>query len=111
MRPQVHIPAPLGAHDPRVLDSRVCNRMPPETMNTPLNDGGTAFPVAPTMNPDGSVWYHGKDGMTLRDWFAGQALIMLPHHGWGADLDSNDTAMAAYQVADAMLAARKGGEP
>jgi len=45
-------------------------------------------------------------GMTLRDWFAGQALIMLPNMGCGADLDTFDTAAAAYQIADAMLAAR-----
>lgn len=46
------------------------------------------------------------EGMSLRDWFAGQALIALPHIGCGADLDSHDTATAAYQIADAMLAAR-----
>lgn len=46
-------------------------------------------------------------GMTLRDYFAGQALIMLPHMGCGADLDSHDVAAAAYQIADAMLARRK----
>ncbi len=46
-------------------------------------------------------------GMTLRDWFAGQALIALPHIGCGVDLDQNDTALAAYQIADAMMAARE----
>ena len=30
-------------------------------------------------------------GGTLRDWFAGNALIMLPHMGCGADLDTYDT--------------------
>lgn len=48
----------------------------------------------------------GGSGMSLRDWFAGQALIMLPNMGCGADLDTDDTARAAYQIADAMLAAR-----
>lgn len=46
-------------------------------------------------------------GMELRDWFAGQALVMLPHMGCGADLDTHDTALAAYQFADAMMEARK----
>jgi len=46
-------------------------------------------------------------GMSLRDWFAGQALAWLPHVGCGADLDNHDTARAAYQLADAMLSARQ----
>jgi hypothetical protein len=41
----------------------------PET-SAPIEDGGPAFSVAPTMNLDGSVWYHGKDGMTLRQYAA-----------------------------------------
>ena len=48
-----------------------------------------------------------SNGMTLRDYMAGQALVMLPHHGCGADLDTEDTALAAYQIADAMLKARE----
>jgi hypothetical protein len=61
-----------------------------------INDGGPAFP-----------WhergiYH---GMTLRDWFAGQALA-------GIDLDivqaeSLDIAKWCYAAADAMLTARE----
>jgi hypothetical protein len=48
-------------------------------------------------------------GMTLRDWFAGQALATA----WDArdkgyyDGDDSDMAMCAYQIADAMLEARK----
>lgn len=47
--------------------------------------------------------------MTLRDWFAGRALMMA----WDArdkgyyEGDDNDMAVCAYQVADAMIAARK----
>lgn len=75
-------------------------------MSTPeKKDGGPAFPYA--FEHDGHANISGfAPGMSLRDWFAGQALIMLPHHGCGADLDSTDTAIAAYQIADAMLAAR-----
>lgn len=52
-----------------------------------------------------------NDGMTLRDWFAGQALMGLvqfaadPHR-----LNCKEQANAAYNLADAMLAERaKGG--
>lgn len=43
-------------------------------------------------------------GMTLRDWFAGQALVGLMMHGPWGDPDSH--AAYAYNAADAMLAAR-----
>jgi hypothetical protein len=44
-------------------------------------------------------------GMTLRDWFAGQALANVDH-----DPDLPEiAARAAYRIADAMLAARKDG--
>lgn len=71
-------------------------------MNIPqINNGGPAFP---------NLGYNKEsnyNGMTLRDYFAGQALIALPHRGCGADLDHYDTATAAYQMADAMLKARE----
>ena len=70
-------------------------------MNEEPNDGGSAFPA---MLPGGNYC---TPGMTLRDWFAGQALLMIPHHGCGADLDVEDVAHAAYQFSDAMLAARE----
>ncbi len=48
-------------------------------------------------------------GMTLRDWFAGQALagLMVPPLSLSGDPDS--VATLAYQLADGMLEARKGG--
>lgn len=48
-------------------------------------------------------------GMTLRDWFAGQALAGFTacHFDNGdAIMDAADTAKAAYNYADAMLAER-----
>jgi hypothetical protein len=51
----------------------------------------------------------GTPGMTLRDWFAGQALATIIHltqsreGGW----DEVAVAAGAYAVADAMLAARE----
>jgi hypothetical protein len=46
------------------------------------------------------------EGMTLRDWFAGQALPGL------VPLEQTPrlTAAQAYSIADAMLAARDGGK-
>jgi hypothetical protein len=71
---------------------------------TTINDGGPAFPFPSTKTPEGYVqpgWY----GMTLRDWFAGQALA-----GLTADPDMptfHKCAEIAYACADAMLKARE----
>ena len=74
-----------------------------------INDAGPAFPRTVIID-DGIDSYREikRDGMSIRDYFAGQALIALPHRGCGADLDHYDTATAAYQMADAMLKAREG---
>lgn len=73
-------------------------------MKDQIKDGGPAFPWPHTQYPNGEVEW-GSPGMTLRDWFAGQALAGLCNgaHGYGAE----NTAAEAYSVADAMLAARK----
>jgi len=62
-------------------------------------DGGPAYPHIPTC---GSV-----EGMSLRDYFAGQALAgYLAKWETGAD----GAAVAAYRVADAMIAFREQGK-
>lgn len=76
-------------------------------MSAPIKDGGPAFPVT-GMTGLGAVVKAG--GMTLRDWFAGQALA-----GWLADptatAEPEAVAKHMYKYADAMLAERaKGGE-
>ena len=43
-------------------------------------------------------------GMTLRDYFAGQALIGLLHPGY--EVDSIDAPTHAYRLADIMIAER-----
>lgn len=68
-------------------------------------DGGPAFPTEPNTQP-GFYVHH---GMSLRDYFAGQALAGLlacgPH-----DCEPDGIAHDAYLFADAMLAQRdKGG--
>lgn len=63
-------------------------------------NGGAAFPVA--AGPGQQF----TQGMSLRDWFAGQALI-----GWremtGTTFEQD--AAAAYKMADYMLAEREKG--
>lgn len=46
---------------------------------------------------------HGT-GMTLRDWFAGRALALIKTDNVNGN--ANSIAIAAYTLADAMLAAR-----
>jgi len=71
-----------------------------------MKDGGPAFPVPDTHHPDGQIQY-GTNGMSLRDWFAGQALAgLVSEHG---RYDSTGAALDAYSIADAMLRAREGG--
>jgi len=84
-----------------------------------VNDGGPAFPFD-EKEGDGTH-YHSHGGMALRDWFAGQALAgfcanpsgphrLDPEIGFGlVDCDTCDVADYAYDLADAMLAARKVG--
>ncbi len=81
-------------------------------MSERKNDGGPAFP-SQANNTDKF------EGMSLRDWFAGQAIIGV----LGAYADPNarsrakangegatHMAEAAYVIADAMLAERAKGE-
>ena len=65
------------------------------------NDGGEAFPYERRNHP---LDY--SRGMSLRDWFAGQALIGLcvdDVRNWPVDL----TARYVYELADAMLKERE----
>ena len=80
-------------------------------MSQQIDDGGNAFPVYVPEGPilaDGSPEYaaYAKPGMSLRDWFAGQALKKASR---GSDRSADEIARRAYYIADAMLAARKGG--
>ncbi len=63
------------------------------------DNGGHAFPTNET-----EQWV----GMTLRDWFAGQALISITagSAGWVSARDGGELAGRAYAIADAMLAER-----
>lgn len=81
-------------------------------------DGGQAFPQPVTVGPNDDL-YPAYPGMTLRDWFAGQALAGLcanpggpfqsnPMSGWGmANCGIDDVARQAAALADSMLAERR----
>ena len=78
-----------------------------------MNTGGPAFPIK------GQLRTTDEPGMTLRDYFAGQALIATfknsvdLYQGGGFNDDDDldviysDAAETAYLVADAMLKARE----
>lgn len=69
------------------------------------NNGGQAFPLG--ANEYGG--YGPQPGMSLRDYFAAQALATTPGYAsedmatWGAE----DFAKHVYAIADAMLAERE----
>ena len=74
-------------------------------MSTEINDGGSAFPMG--YHRDGNSADH--QGMTLRDWFAGQALVghlAFPR----SDLSPRQAAILSYACADAMIEAREEKE-
>jgi hypothetical protein len=82
-------------------------------MTTKPKDGGAAYPwqvevERGNVRPDGTtadkLERHIFPGMTLRDWFAGQALAGLCSRQ--SDPGMKHRVTTAYQYADAMLAAR-----
>lgn len=85
-------------------------------MNDKREDGGAAFPHPGSLNEYGSVAVFTERGMSLRDWFAGQAVAAILANGdisaiasrlnvSRADFHASVTR-TAYEIADAMLAER-----
>ena len=72
------------------------------------DNGGPAFPRPLSMAHEDAV-YHAQNGMTLRDWFAGQALAGEMATWTESDVSpyANSVAKRCYKIADAMLEARK----
>lgn len=69
-------------------------------------NGGPAFPNS--VQPD---FQYAEAGMSLRDWFAGQALAgWLASFGETTSPKADKCAAFAYEMADAMLAERAEAE-
>lgn len=75
-------------------------------------DGGPAFPTDSESQIGNALWHH--SGMTLRDYFAAQAMQSVLDGSW-PDLQLvpknglepiENSAIFAYQIADAMIKAR-----
>jgi hypothetical protein len=68
-------------------------------------DGGPAFPHI--VDGDRGRPWHQPGAMSLRDYFAGQALVGLSQSGdYNVSRHADQIAASAYQIADAMLEAR-----
>jgi hypothetical protein len=74
-------------------------------MGNKIKDGGQAYPRAGAQTNGG--WSRPTDGMSLRDYFAGQALAGIMSVDDAMTYGPNIAAKTAYQAADAMLAARE----
>ena len=75
---------------------------------TDRHDGGPAFPLKGRGAFDLELVQ--AEGMSLRDWFAGQALANKICQPVGEDT-YEDVAGDCYRLADAMLAARSEAKP
>jgi hypothetical protein len=81
-----------------------------------IDDGGPAFPSGrmDQYGPQGEAIRQGycEVGMSLRDWFAGQAIAHLSQplvaamHNGALPPTSEEVSKICYQLADAMLTAR-----
>jgi len=73
-----------------------------------MNDGGPAFPMPTGYEPRENLTTHFNEGMSLRDWFAGQALTIARDNCRQRGVDTaGNVAIGAYAIADAMLAERE----
>ncbi|ASJ58957.1 hypothetical protein KEM44_20955 [Sinorhizobium meliloti] len=74
-----------------------------------IDDGGQAYPLIEWRTPNGMVASNVQSGMSLRDWFAGQAMQGICAHpdNWGTT--PAKMGVTAYDIADAMIAAKKAG--
>lgn len=86
-----------------------------------IDDGGLAFPGTRNQQVGTVADYGFSDddtptygdvqhpGMTLRDWFAGQAMAGMLSGTPGPHLIPDRLSKESYEHADAMIAARKAG--
>jgi hypothetical protein len=72
-------------------------------MSTIIKDGGPAFPG---LHPSDECRYN-DSGMTLRDYFAGQALAGMMANKHALNWTTSEVAADCYFHADAMLEERR----
>ena len=85
-------------------------------MSDSIDDGGPAYPVLGYYE-DGkfkqgaqTAYHEGwHEGMSLRDYFAGHIVAGLLANSSYEDYQPAPLAMSAYDIADAMIVARKVG--
>ena len=72
------------------------------------NDGGPAFPVPMEFDINGLTYpaTH-SEGMSLRDWYKGKALLGLLAGGHAKGMPPIEVAIWAGKYADAMIEERK----
>jgi hypothetical protein len=70
------------------------------------NDGGPAFPEAPSIFSDDGTISVATSGMTLRDYFAAKAMQTLLQRDYDGSVCPG-VAIDAYAMSDAMLKARE----
>lgn len=79
-------------------------------MSEKVKTGGAAFPSGESYSIGGVLNQRGplNQGMTLRDYFAGQAINgFVSTNNWLNDSDPLNIAKRAYRIADAMIEARE----
>lgn len=82
-------------------------------MSEQINDGGPAFPRPPFTPKDSHDQFAqagfaatGHPGMSLRDWFAGQALAGILTSDEKSEMGISDVVESSFEIADAMLERR-----
>ena len=79
-------------------------------MSNTKDTGGPAFPMPGMAGLPNGEFFYGHDGMTLRDYFAAEAMrgVLAGRYPITEKPNAqNEIAFAAYQQADAMLKARQ----
>ncbi|ASQ10197.1 hypothetical protein CDO22_17920 [Sinorhizobium meliloti] len=78
-------------------------------MNDIIEDGGPAIASGMVPHPTDPTKAVPASNLTVRDWFAGQALAGFMANTNRPTTYARDDADWAYTIADAMIAARKAG--
>jgi hypothetical protein len=84
-----------------------------------MREGESAFPDKPIVRSPGTadevvLWPsdYGRGGMSLLDWYAGQALngLLSNSHVVGTKFDTEDVVKAAWDAAESMMELREDQE-